>query len=181
MDCKNPLVSILIPTYNGAHRVGKAIESALSQTYSNIEIIVCDNCSADNTVEVVQTYAKKKDSRLHLVVNETNIGPTRNWKRCVEETRGKYAKLLFSDVWIDPEYLKETLSVLKKSEKVEFGFTSTVVHDLSSESTEHFVSIESSAIYPINLFTHYHLYNEGPIMPSSPHVLCLERAACFKI
>lgn len=59
MDHKNPLVSILISTYNCAHMTGKAIQSALSQTYSNIEVIICDNCPTDNTVEVARgKYAK---------------------------------------------------------------------------------------------------------------------------
>lgn len=59
-EIKNPLVSIIIPTYNRAELLKRAIESALAQTYKNIQIIVVDDASEDNTPEVVQSF---KDSR----------------------------------------------------------------------------------------------------------------------
>ena len=165
---KNSLVSILIPTYNRAKMVGKSIESALSQTITDIEIIVCDNCSTDNTVKVVHSYTKK-DSRLRLVVNETNIGPTRNWRRCVENARGKYAKLLFSDDWIDSEYIEKTLPILEKNKDIGFIFTKTSVHDLLKNINCHnSYKIGPTGVYPLSFYINYYLLGKGPVMPVSP-------------
>lgn len=104
------LVSILIPVYNRVSIVGATIESAINQTYSNIEIIIVDNCSTDGTWELLQEYVYK-DDRIRIFKNGENIGPVRNWKRCIEEAKGEYAKLLFSDDLISNNFIEETIAV----------------------------------------------------------------------
>jgi glycosyltransferase involved in cell wall biosynthesis len=93
-----PLVSICIPTYNRAGMINKAIESALGQTYRNIEVIVVDNDSSDNTDAVVAAYT---DERLTYVKNERNLGLFGNFNRCIELATGKYLHILHSDDYID--------------------------------------------------------------------------------
>lgn len=115
------LVSILIPVYNRETILSQTIDSALSQTYSNIEVIVVDNCSTDGTWDVIQEYARK-DNRIKAFRNDTNIGPVRNWLRCVSEAQGEYGKILFSDDLMFPLYLEHTLPYL---EDAEIGFVST--------------------------------------------------------
>ena len=61
-----PLVSILVSNYNYARFIGDSIQSALEQTYSNIELIICDDGSTDDSVRIIEEYARK-DSRLHLI------------------------------------------------------------------------------------------------------------------
>lgn len=104
-----PKVSILIPVYNREHLVGETIESAINQTYKNIEIVIVDNCSTDGTWSVLQEYAQK-DNRIRIFQNSENIGPVRNWKRCIEEAQGVYAKILFSDDLISENFIEETLN-----------------------------------------------------------------------
>lgn len=104
----NPLVSILIPVYNRVNLVSETIESALKQTYRNIEIVIVDNCSTDGTWELLRDYALK-DDRIRIFQNEENIGPVRNWKRCIDEAKGEYSKILFSDDLISDNFLDETL------------------------------------------------------------------------
>lgn len=106
----NPLVSILIPVYNRENIVAETIESAMAQTYKNIEIIIVDNCSTDNTWQVLKDYAEK-DSRIRIFKNAENIGPVKNWKRCIDEAKGEYAKILFSDDLIADNYIEETLKI----------------------------------------------------------------------
>ena len=89
-----PLVSIVIPVFNRETLVQEAIESALKQTYDNIEIVVVDNCSTDKTWEVLQKYNNPK---IKIFRNNTNIGPVLNWKKGIELSSGEYIKLLFSD------------------------------------------------------------------------------------
>ena len=86
----------------------------LKQTYNNIEIIIVDNCSKDNTWKLLQDYAKK-DKRIKVFRNDKNIGPVLNWKRCLEEAKGEYAKLLFSDDLISDNFIKNSLSVFDKN------------------------------------------------------------------
>ena len=104
------LVSILIPVYNRATLVGKTIDSAIHQSYRNIEIIVVDNHSTDDTWDILQSYAAK-DKRIRIFRNEENVGPVLNWKRCLDEARGEYAKILFSDDLIETDFIEKTLAV----------------------------------------------------------------------
>lgn len=96
-----PLVSICIPTYNRAGMIGRAIESALGQTYRNIEVIVIDNSSSDNTDAVVAAYT---DERLTYVKNEKNLGLFGNFNRCIELATGKFLHILHSDDYIVPDF-----------------------------------------------------------------------------
>lgn len=104
----NPLVSIVIPVYNREKLVRDAIDSALAQTYDNIEVIVVDNCSTDNTWQVISSYDSPK---VRAYRNETNVGPVLNWKRGIELSSGEYIKLLFSDDMISENFIKESLEV----------------------------------------------------------------------
>lgn len=126
------LVSILIPTFNRELLICEAIESALNQTYSNIEIIIVDNCSTDNTSEVIQTYIKK-DSRIKYFKNSTNIGPVLNWKRCLELASGKFVKILWSDDLINKDFVEKTIALFSNS--TAFVLSGYVISDLRSLNT----------------------------------------------
>jgi glycosyltransferase involved in cell wall biosynthesis len=106
------LVSILIPVYNREKLVIESIQSAQNQTYKNIEIIVCDNCSTDNTFSVITELAKA-DSKIKVFQNEHNLGPVGNWKRCVELANSEFSKILFSDDLISANFIEECLSAFK--------------------------------------------------------------------
>ena len=119
-----PLVSIVIPVYNRASLLEKAIRSALAQTYRNIEVIVCDNCSTDGTFEIVQKYMRQ-DSRVTGYRNSENLGLVKNWIRGIELSHGEYIRLLFSDDWIEPESVERMLVPMLKEPQV--GFCSSAV------------------------------------------------------
>ena len=99
-----PKVSILIPVYNRKRYIAECIQSALEQTFTDFEIVIVDNASDDGTWEICQQFAAK-DSRIRIYRNEENIGPVRNWKRCAEEAKGEFSKILFSDDTLEPECL----------------------------------------------------------------------------
>lgn len=94
MNESQPLVSVVIPTYNGAEWVRQAIQSALSQTYVKIEVVVCDDASTDGTVEVALGL---DDSRVRVVRNHRRAGLAENWNRGVSHARGDFIKLLMQD------------------------------------------------------------------------------------
>ena len=78
------LVSILVPVYNRENLIEETVNSGLSQTYENIEIIIVDNQSTDGTWKILEKLASQ-DKRIKIFQNNTNIGPVRNWKRCIDE------------------------------------------------------------------------------------------------
>lgn len=118
-----PKVSILIPVYNRQDYLADCIQSALDQTMSDLEIVIVDNASDDGTWLICQEYSSR-DCRIRIFRNEMNIGPVRNWQRCIEEARGCYGKILFSDDLMQPTFLEETLSFF---EEPEVGFVITGV------------------------------------------------------
>lgn len=118
---KRPLVSILIPVYNREEFVGSCIQSAMGQTIDDLEIIVVDNASTDNTWNICQQYANK-DSRIRLFQNDTNLGPVRNWQRCIGEAKGNFGKILFSDDLIHSHFLEKTLPYIEDN-SVAFVFS----------------------------------------------------------
>ena len=103
-----PKVSIIIPAYNTSRYITKAVESALGQTEENIEVIVVDDASTDNTVEVVKSFT---DQRLTILVNETNKGPSYSRNRALKEAKGEWIALLDSDDWYAPNRLEILLNV----------------------------------------------------------------------
>ena len=89
-----PVVSVVIPTYNRAHLVGRAIQSVLRQTYSDFELIVVDDGSTDNTVEVVEAY---QDPRIRLIRLARNYGVSRARNEGIQAARGEWVAFLDND------------------------------------------------------------------------------------
>ncbi len=106
------LISVIIPSFNREHTILRALESVINQTYSNIEIIVVDDCSKDKTVPLVKELMKK-ESRLQLLINIENKGPNYTRNRGIEQAQGKYISFLDSD----DEWYPETLKILWKKLK----------------------------------------------------------------
>lgn len=97
-----PSVSICIPTYNGAPYLEACLLSACSQTYADIEILVLDDGSSDDSVAIARRVAET-DNRIRVEVNERNLGLVGNWNRCVERTQSPWIKFLFQDDLLHPE------------------------------------------------------------------------------
>lgn len=91
-----PHVSVVMGIYNCAHTLPKAIESILNQTYDKWELILCDDCSTDNTYSVAQEYAQK-DSRIKLLRNTENTGCNIVLNRCIAAAKGSYIAIMDSD------------------------------------------------------------------------------------
>ena len=99
-----PLISILIPNYNYIKYVATAVDSALAQTYPNVEVIVSDNCSTDGAWELLnERYGA--DPRVLLHQNERNVGMVANFDRLLALARGRYIMCLSSDDFLYPPHL----------------------------------------------------------------------------
>lgn len=128
---QNPKVSILIPVWNRETVIEATVNSALSQTLQDIEIIIVDNSSTDSTWKILEELSKK-DSRIRIFQNKENLGPVRNWVRCIEEAQSEISKILWSDDLISPDYLEKTLPLLDS----ETGFVYTAASVLFEEDKE---------------------------------------------
>ena len=110
-DCSPPLVSIGIPTYNRASSYLKqALQSAVNQTYKNIEIIVSDNCSSDDTESVVKAF---NDPRIRYYRQTNNIGAINNRNVCLQQSQGKYFLFLCDDDLIDEDFISTCMDAVK--------------------------------------------------------------------
>ncbi|MGE0567584.1 MAG: glycosyltransferase [Bacteroidia bacterium] len=104
-----PLVSICIPVYNSGFFVKETLESVLNQSYRNIEVIVVDDNSKDETVKIVQSI---DDVRLKLYCNDDNIGVVDNWNKSVDLSTGDYIKVMGGDDLLDKYCIEKQLDAL---------------------------------------------------------------------
>jgi glycosyltransferase involved in cell wall biosynthesis len=121
-----PLVSVVVPTYNRPDYLREAISSALRQSFQNIEILVRDNASTDETRKVVQSFS---DRRIHYLRHPTNVGPTENVLGGCREARGEYvANLHDDDIW-EPDFLEKLVPPLQKNAAAAISFCDHYIID----------------------------------------------------
>jgi glycosyltransferase involved in cell wall biosynthesis len=109
---KQDLVSVIIPTYNRGYIVSRAIKSALDQTYKNTEVIVVDDCSTDNTEEIVKKFF---DPRIKYIRHPENKGKSVARNTGIKSSKGCFTAFLDSDDEYLPEMIAKSLEVFKKS------------------------------------------------------------------
>jgi len=118
----HPLVSICIPTYNRASMLPEAIESALSMDYPNLEVVVSDNASTDNTIQIIEEL---NDPRIKYFRNNSNIGAFENFRKALyERAQGEYAILLGDDdYFIDNTYISRAVELLEENKNLVMVFS----------------------------------------------------------
>ncbi|MEZ4802521.1 MAG: glycosyltransferase [Gelidibacter sp.] len=113
----NPLVSICIPTYNGAQFIADAMDSILGQDYDPIEIIVSDDDSKDETLKIIDSYQAKTNFPIRIVRHfPSGIGS--NWNNSLQHAQGDYIKFLFQDDVLKPDCIKDMVFVLENNPKI---------------------------------------------------------------
>ena len=117
-----PLVSICIPVYNAEPYIFKTLNSALNQTYKNLEIIIFDNCSTDKTADIINSF---NDSRVTYHLNDKNYGAFINFQKCVESGNGDFIKLLNADDLLKPNAIEEQANALINNPDVSLCITAT--------------------------------------------------------
>jgi len=109
------LVSIIIGTFNGALYIEEQLESILNQTYSPLEIIITDDASNDNTLDIVNTYSKKHN---HIKIHafDTNVGYIKNFERGIALAKGDYVALSDQDDWWMPSKIERLMNTINYHE-----------------------------------------------------------------
>jgi glycosyltransferase involved in cell wall biosynthesis len=138
---KIPKVSVCIPSYNNSSFLVEAIESVLSQTFNDFELLVIDDCSTDRTGDIAQKYAAC-DPRIRFVVNPVNLGMVPNWNRCLELAQGTYIKYLFGDdLFSSPDTLSLMIEAMERNPgTVLVASARTIINEQSQaiDSLSHF-------------------------------------------
>ncbi len=102
---------MIIPTYNVQAYIGQALQSALDQTVQDLEVIVIDDASTDETVEIIKTF---KDPRIHLSVSQKNSGPSYSRNLAIQQATGEWIALLDGDDWWENQRLAKMLEVAEE-------------------------------------------------------------------
>lgn len=137
-----PLVSICIPTYNRASMVGKAIESALNQTYTHIEVIIVDNASSDTIEDVVASFM---DNRVKFLKNKKNLGLFGNFNKCIEASNGEYIHILHSDDYIDEHFTETCVAFFERHPDV--WLTCASQRAVSKDAIQEYRYSESNVVF----------------------------------
>lgn len=128
----NDLISVIMPTYNVEPYVAEAIESILNQTYSNLEFVIVDDCSTDNTFEICKQYAEK-DSRIKLFRNEVNSKIEFSLNRALENSTGKYIVRMDGDDVSDIVRLEKMKNFLDTNTDIKLVGTSAITINSAGE------------------------------------------------
>ncbi len=139
----SPLVSILMTAYNRGNFIAEAIESVMASSYTNWELIICDDCSKDGTVEIASKYAKQ-DRRIKIFKNTVNLGDYPNRNKAASHASGQYIMYVDSDDTILADGIENCMNIMAQYQDACFGmrlFADNVsVHKLDSSTiiNQHF-------------------------------------------
>ena len=129
----NPLVSVIIPNYNHAPYLQERIDSVLNQTYKDFEVIVLDDCSSDNSREIIERY-RGHEKISHIEYNSLNSGSTfKQWQKGLECAKGEWIWIAESDDVAHPDFLSKCLSSVQELDLV--FCKSTIINRLGEEAT----------------------------------------------
>lgn len=128
------LVSICIPTYNGASYLAAALQSVKNQTYKNIEVVISDDNSTDETLLICEDFKKEVAFPVQIIKHKPS-GIGANWDNCVKHSNGDYVKLLFQDDLLAEDCIEKMMAVLIK-EKLEIVVCKRRIIDHKGEDLE---------------------------------------------
>jgi glycosyltransferase involved in cell wall biosynthesis len=116
---QDKLVSVLTPVYNGALYLDECIQSVLRQTYYNIEFVIVDNCSTDESFDIAKAAAES-DSRINVVRSVEHVGPIQNWNRALGHVskRADYIKFVHADDWLFDTCIERMVDVAEQDERI---------------------------------------------------------------
>lgn len=129
-----PSVSVVITSYNYAAFIARAIESALAQNYANLEVVVCENGSTDDSLAVISRF--QDDPRLKVVVNESNLGVIGNLNRGIEVSTGDFVVFLSADDYFLPGHISRSVQHYGDNPHVDLVYSPALVVDNGGAFTQ---------------------------------------------
>lgn len=126
MGNKTPRLSIGMPVYNGEKFLREALDSVLTQTFSDFELIISDNASTDSTREICEKY-QDKDKRIHYFRNNQNLGAAWNYNRVLDPVVGEYFKWAAHDDMMAPQFFEKCIDILDHNSQVVLVYPGTIL------------------------------------------------------
>lgn len=117
---KQPFITVVMPNYNGHRFVDQAIDSVLSQTYKNFELLVVDDCSKDDSLSLIQQKAQS-DNRIRVIALEHNAGVANARNVGIKEAKGEYIALLDNDDLWTKDKLERQLALAQKGADIVYS------------------------------------------------------------
>ncbi len=165
---ERPLVSVIIPNYNYARFLSQRIDSVLGQTYENLEVIILDDKSTDDSRSVIESY--REDPRVtHILYNETNSGSTfKQWQKGFELARGSFIWIAEADDYAAPTLVEKLMENMAEDADIKVGFVNSywVAPDRQFINSDYIIS-EEKHIYDGKEFVCEHLLKENYIYNAS--------------
>ena len=165
---ERPLVSVIIPNYNYARFLSQRIDSVLGQTYENLEVIILDDKSTDDSRSVIESY--REDPRVtHILYNETNSGSTfKQWQKGFELARGSFIWIAEADDYAAPTLVEKLMENMAEDADIKVGFVNSywVAPDRQFINSDYTIS-EEKHIYDGKEFVCEHLLKENYIYNAS--------------
>ena len=127
---EQPKITVIIPTYNRSEMLCKCVDSVLMQRYQNIEIIIIDDCSTDNTQSLIENRYKE-EARVHYVRNDKNLGPGGNRQKAYNMSSGEY--IIFADdddYYFEPMFFTKAIALFLEFPTLSMVCANSVIHDI---------------------------------------------------
>jgi len=132
----NPRVTALVPTYNGGQFIQRTLDSLAAQTWTNLEILIGDDCSTDDTLQIVRRFASEQpDTR--VLEREANLGWLRNSNDLMGRAHGELMFFAFHDDVVAPTYVEELVRALAGNERAVLAFSDMIVHEVDGSENVH--------------------------------------------
>lgn len=141
------LISVIMPAYNSEKYIAKSIESILSQTYKNFELIIIDDCATDRTAEIIDIYCKK-DNRIKKITNEKNSGVAYSRNQGVFQSLGDWIAFCDSDdVWEEAKLQKQVELLKKNNKEPLLIYTGSSFIDDGDDKYDYIMQVPERVIY----------------------------------
>lgn len=191
-----PKVSVIVPNYNHARYLKARIDSILNQTFQDFELILLDDCSTDNSVELLQSYAGHPHVS-HIVLNDRNTGsPFLQWQKGIGLAQGEYVWIAESDDTARPEFLSTTVAVLDQHPQAVLCYTGSRLidedgHDLHRDINQwgnrklnlpekHSV-IDGRRFAARNLYWRNYIANASAVLSRADHLRRIDLHDCIRM
>ena len=131
-----PLVSVIIPNYNHAPYLKQRIESVLNQTYQDFEVIILDDCSTDNSRDIIENY--KTNSKIkNIIYNRQNSGSTfKQWDKGIAEATGDYIWIAESDDYCETDFIEKIIGEINNDAEIVLAYTQSKIVDENNYKRE---------------------------------------------
>ncbi|MEL7665233.1 MAG: glycosyltransferase family 2 protein [Methanosarcina mazei] len=170
---KRPLVSIILPTYNRASILGVCVESVLNQLYTSWELLISDDCSTDNTEDVIKHYMTR-DSRIKGIINEHNLGLPRNRNKALSAAAGQLVFFIEDDLVLHQDCLERLVSTYSSLEIHDIVIVPRLIEntDPDEEAVRHNIPFYVNR-FTGEIFNNYGMDSGSVLEVNMGHACCL--------